>query len=125
MIIDTDDEKVLNDTKTFVLNYKTAVTGYRDRLKKTAFIGIKDREIDSLRLTTFLIKQMSELYYEYRKATKADELELNAVVLVWDSVKVLYDIFSNWEKEGDLEKTENAYNEFLRAYDSLAEYLPA
>ena len=123
-----DKEQLQRDVKAFIKNFSQIVTGYKLRIEKDlADVSVLETNkdlVDSLLLATLLTKQFCELYYDYRKETKAGVDELNAIVLAWDAVKALYESF----REGSNSKVNTAVidaqkAEYLRAYDLLCPHL--
>lgn len=123
-----DKEQLQRDVKAFIKNFSQIVTGYKLRIEKdladVSVLETNKELVDSLLLATLLTKQFCELYYDYRKETKAGVDELNAIVLAWDAVKALYESF----KEGSNNEVNTVAidaqkAEYLRVYDLLRPHL--
>lgn len=123
-----DKEQLRRDVETFVKNFSAIVTGYKLRLEKdladVSALETNKELVASLLLSTMLVKQFCELYYDYRKETKASDDELNAIVQIWDAIKALYESF----REGNKDKVNIAVIdaqkvEYLRVYDFIRSYL--
>lgn len=123
-----DKEQLQRDVMTFIKNFSMVVTGYKlkleDQLKDMSVLVKKDELFSSTVLTTLLTKQFCELYYDYRKETKADEDELNAIVQIWDAVKALHETLREGIKgEVKVAALEAQKAEYLRVYDLISPYL--
>lgn len=124
----TDKEQLQQDVMTFIQNFSMTVTGYKlkleDHLKDMSVLAKKDELFSSTVLTTLLVKQFCELYYDYRKETKADEDELNAIVQIWDAVKALHGtLWEGVKGEVNVAALEAQKAEYLRVYDLISPYL--
>lgn len=123
-----DKEQLQRDVMTFLKNFSMTVTGYKlkleDQLKDMSVLTKKDELFSSTVLTTLLTKQFCELYYDYRKETKASEDELNAIVQIWDAVKALHETLREAIKgEVNVAALEAQKAEYLRVYDLISPYL--
>lgn len=123
-----DKEQLQRDVMTFLKNFSMVVTGYKlkleDQLKDMSVLTKKDELFSSTVLTTLLTKQFCELYYDYRKETKASEDELNAIVQIWDVVKALHETLRKAIKgEVNVTALEAQKAEYLRVYDLISPYL--
>lgn len=123
-----DKEQLQRDVMTFLKNFSMTVTGYKlkleDQLKDMSILVKKDELFSSAVLTTLLTKQFCELYYDYRKETKASEGELNAIVQIWDAVKALQETLREAIKgEVNIAVLEAQKAEYLRVYDLISPYL--
>lgn len=123
-----DKEQLQRDVMTFLKNFSMVVTGYKlkleDQLKDMSILVKKDELFSSAVLTTLLTKQFCELYYDYRKETKASEDELNAIVQIWDAVKALHETLREAIKgEVNIAVLEAQKAEYLRVYDLISPYL--
>lgn len=124
----TDKEQLQQDVLTFIQNFSMTVTGYKlkleDHLMDMSVLAKKDELFSSTVLMTLLVKQFCELYYDYRKETKADEDELNAIVQIWDAVKALHETLREGIKgEVNVAALEAQKAEYLRVYDLISPYL--
>lgn len=123
-----DKEQLQQDVMTFIQNFSMTVTGYKlkleDHLMDMSVLAKKDELFSSTVLTTLLVKQFCELYYDYRKETKASEDELNAIVQIWDAVKALHETLRAAIKgEVNVATLEAQKAEYLRVYDLISPYL--
>lgn len=124
----TDKEQLQRDVVAFIKNFSMVVTGYKlkleDHLMDMSVLAKKDELFSSTVLMTLLVKQFCELYYDYRKETKADEDELNAIVQIWDAVKALHETLREGIKgEVNVAALEAQKAEYLRVYDLISPYL--
>lgn len=123
-----DKEQLQRDVEAFIKNFSMVVTGYKlkleEHLKDMSVLAKKDELFSSTVLTTLLTKQFCELYYDYRKETKADEDELNAIVQIWDAIKALHETLREAIKgEVKVAVLEAQKAEYLRVYDLISPYL--